>query len=102
MRAFRGFTILVARADHTPVLAPVGGGAAHCALAFTAPDRSEAYVATLPPETRAAVEGAAVEGAALFGHLAQTAVAGVLINPDEPAAAAFVPRSEFDEVLGAV
>jgi hypothetical protein len=101
MRAYGGFTILVAKADRTPVLAPLADGASHCALAFTAPDRCQAYVAKLPPETQSAVEGATLDGATLFGYLTQMSVAGLVVDGDEPETTVFVPRAEFDAILGA-
>jgi hypothetical protein len=101
LRAYAGFTVLIANADRTLVLSKLADGVSMCALAFTAPDRAERFAATLPEETRPAIGTATLDGATLFGHLAQSNVAGVLLNGDDPGGAVFMPRSEFDAVLTA-
>jgi hypothetical protein len=99
MRAYAGYTLLVAKADRTPVLSPMSDGASMCAVAFTAPDRASAFVSRLPAEQQAAVGGATLDGAAMFGHLSQMNVAGLLVNSDEQPATVFVPRADFERVL---
>jgi hypothetical protein len=101
MRAYAGYTVLIANADRTLVLSKLADGVSMCAIAFTAPDRAERFAATLPAETRPAIGTATLDGATLFGHLAQSNVAGLLLNSDDPAGTLFMPRAEFDAVLTA-
>jgi len=101
MRAFAGFTVLISNVDRTMVLSKLADGVSMCAIAFTAPDRAERFVATLPDETRPAIGTATLDGATLFGHLAQSNVAGLLLNSDDPGGTLYVPRAEFEAVLTA-
>ncbi len=101
IKGYRGFTILIATADRTPVLSKLSDGESTCALAFTAPDRAAAFVARLPAETQPSVTTATLDGASLFSFLSQMNVVGLLVNNDEPAGAVFVPRAEFEKVVNA-
>ena len=101
LRAYAGYTVLISNVDRTLVLSKLADGVSMCAIAFTAPDRAERFTATLPAETRPVIGTATLDGATLFGHLAQSNVAGLLLNNDDPGGTLFVPRSEFDAVLTA-
>lgn len=100
LREYPGFSILVGKADRTPVMAPLGENGSLVALAFTAPDRAERFLARLPSEQRDTVTGAPLDGATLFAHLAQGNVAGVLLNSDDSASAVLIPGSEIAAIAG--
>jgi len=96
LRAYAGYTILVGVADRAPVFAPLSDGTTHAAIAFTAPDRAESFLARLPSEQRAAVTGAPLDGAALFAHLAGAGIVALLLNSDEPEQTVVIGRADLE------
>lgn len=77
LKRYDGWWVPVAKSDQTLVQLPMDGGP-H-ALAFTAPDRYQAFLNQLGPRA-SEVQSLVVPGARLFQFLLSTQLGGVLLN----------------------
>jgi hypothetical protein len=89
------FVVAIAR-DRTPVRLPIGD--LTCALAFTAPDRVDEFLAQLGPDKRAQVELVTIRGEELCAQLPQLRVDAVVVNVSAPHERQFVLTSTFFEL----
>jgi hypothetical protein len=85
MREFPAYIVLLDRSTGG-VLTVVGhAGVGSAAAVFTAPDRLTAFLAHVPPETRASFQRATLDGRALFRMLPDQRIDGIVFNCVGPA-----------------
>jgi hypothetical protein len=95
----RTFPFMVAiAADRTPVHLPMGNMT--CALAFTAPDRFDEFLAQLGPDKRAQVERATIYGRELCAQIPRLGVDGIIVNVSAPRERRFVLTQTFGKLVG--
>lgn len=81
MRSYGSWVVPVGKADRSFVRVTLPDLGEHIVL-FTAPDRSGALTAALPPEEAARIGFATIAGRDLFSLLGRTSYAGAIVNPN--------------------
>ena len=95
--AHPGFMVLV-NAEHLPITLNLKQPEGSYAVAFTSPDRFQAFVAKQPAEQHASLQSATLDGATMCKQLARFDVAGVVIYYRD-GGGMVLRKEEFDLVV---
>ena len=100
LAAHPGFIILI-NEQNLPIDVEIKGVEGKCALAFTSPDRFEAFLAKQPEPQRSQLRRATLPGASLFRQMQNFEVQGVVLNLGAGRHTVVLPKVQFQNIAAA-